>query len=497
MEDLIKSKQFKTLFIIFIVISAIHILFATLTYRGLYMDSSGFMLDMLNSFSNNKLGLAIDPSRSRFSILLIQEVLVVIAYHIFTIKNKFILMGIYSFAQIAFPFLILIWNYYISKRTGKINVFYWSLMTYGILVLPCLIFSVVETHIGIMLHFILWNYLVTDIDYKKRDIIYIILLLIIMCGTYEYVACIGIIFFIAYMFYNKPEYSLKQRIIKSIIGFGSLYCAIYNIIHFCGVEDEMIGAKRFINELYSVIPQLLNLNTLLIILAILLLFVFFFKKTQLNKINYAIAIAYFSVLIYLLSIKYTSLSPMWEGHLRTFTCVIVPVIFIWLFISDKFFKTNNNVRTQNFICIIIMLCIFQTLWQIVETSYWRKNIMYMKEELAKNDGELYIPSEHEELISDFNEPNLRRFIWHWVFINTSILFADEYKPKTILMNYDKPIDEGNVTYREYIYVPNYKPDLLNVPPNLFINQKNEFWDLTDIARAIDKYNKEHNIKTDG
>ena len=159
MEELIKSKQFKILFIIFIIVSIFHILYATLTYRGLYMDGAPFLIDVLNNLASGKTGICIDPSRSRFSILLIQELPVIIAYHLFALKNKFLLMGIYTFVQIAFPFLILIWNYFLSKRTGKINVFYWSLLTYGMFVLPCLIYSQVETHIGIMLHFILWNYL--------------------------------------------------------------------------------------------------------------------------------------------------------------------------------------------------------------------------------------------------------------------------------------------------------------------------------------------------
>ena len=497
MEDLIKSKQFKVLFIIFIVISVFHILYATYTCRGMYMDGAAFMTGMLNNVERGINYFCIDSARSRFSIQFIQEGMVYIAYWLLFIKNKFALMGIYTFSQIAFPFLILIWNYFLSKRTGKIIVFYWSLFAYGTLVLPCLIYSQVETHIGIMLLFIIWNYLIADIEFKKRDIVFIFILMAAICGTYEYVSYLGVIFFTAYFHYIKESDSFLTRFGKHIIGFGSLYAAIFNIIHLVGVESGYNEIPRFIGEFKNVLPQLLHLNYLLVVFAIILSIIFFFRKKELNRRNVDIFLVFMFVFIYLIGNKYSTIHPMWEGHFRTIPCVALPLIFIWMIISDKILKKYNSIRVQNFICIIIMLCLFQTFWQIIETSFWYKNIMYMKEELAKAKEPLYIPSEHEELISDFHEPNIRRYIWHWVFINTSILFADEYKPKTILMNYDEPIDPGNATYREYVYVPNYRQDLLNVPADIFIHQKNRFWDLTDIAKAIDKYNKEHNIKTDG
>ena len=164
------------------------------------------------------------------------------------------------------------------------------------------------------------------------------------------------------------------------------------------------------------------------------------------------------------------------------------------FIRDIGKKKNDKVVISNFICITLLCGIFQTCWQMVNTYYWDKNIQYMKSELKKHDSPLYIPAEHPE-IANFHNEELRRYIWHSTYAFTSILFSDTYEQKTLLMHYDEKIDDGNLTFRDALYV---KPDVSNVmsiPFGTTIDIKNKYWDLTKCALALDKYNKENNIQT--
>lgn len=118
----------------------------------------------------------------------------------------------------------------------------------------------------------------------------------------------------------------------------------------------------------------------------------------------------------------------------------------------------------------------------------------MKNELLETNELLYIPSEHEEL-SGFHNEKLRRYIWHGIFAATSILFSDTYKQKTLLLNYDEIQDPGNNNFRNRLYVVPYNNSEMSIPFGTTISIKNDFWDLTDCAAALDKYNKEHNIET--
>ena len=116
----------------------------------------------------------------------------------------------------------------------------------------------------------------------------------------------------------------------------------------------------------------------------------------------------------------------------------------------------------------------------------------MKNEMQNSNELLYIPSEHPEL-SGFHNKELRRYIWHGIFPATSILFTEEYKQKTLLLSYDEQQDPGNVTFRDILYVISDKK--ISIPFGAVVDIKNDYWDLTDCAKALDEYNKENKIKT--
>ena len=166
-----------------------------------------------------------------------------------------------------------------------------------------------------------------------------------------------------------------------------------------------------------------------------------------------------------------------------------------MYIKDRFNIKTNEIKFTNYICIILLCGIFQTCWQVVNTYYWDKNIQYLKDELNKCEELLYIPAEHE-VISDFHHPDLRRYIYHGIYAATSILVSETYKQKTLLVNYDENQDDGNLSFRNRLYVYPNEKNKMSIPYGAEISIKNKFWDLTECAKALDKYNKEHNIQTD-
>ncbi len=491
MEDLCKQKSFKLLFLTFIIVSIIHIVYAIVCHRGMYCDGAYFMICHLQNLTNGIYKVEFDPSHVRFCIMALMQSPILFAYML-GIKSKFILMGAYSFGQFAFPFLALLWNYQLTKRTKRTDILCWNIFSYGAILCLFMIFSVVETLIGLTFNFILWNYLVSDIDYKKRDILFIIFLLIMMAGTYEYISYLGLFFFIAHFLYVKREKKLYNKVIKSIIGYGSLIVSLFDIIYMINVPGEDGEIKRFFKEFYDFLYYAYDMNILISIITLVILGIFIFKKKYLGIISLIfIGLVYIGVFEYLINTLDESLVPMWELHCRTMVCYVSVIIFMGLFIKDVINKPINQIRIANFICISLICCIFQTCWQMVNTYFWNENISYMKKELANETSELYIPEEHEEISSFFN-PQLRRYIWHGVYSATSIIFSDTYELKTLLVSYKESRDIGDVNERETLYVAQ---DKMSVPFGIKLDLKNEFWDVTKCAEALDKYNKENNIKT--
>ena len=515
METLFKDKIYRVVFGAFIIVSLIHIIYATVTCRGLYLDGSFYIMSQLNYLGNGEFNYCIDRMHPRFFMMMLFQLPVMLSYHFLFVKSKFILMAVYSFTVFILPFGALMYNFYLTKRTGRIDVLFWNLFTYGTILCLFMIFAIVESLVGVTFNFILWNYLVSKEEYKISDIAVIIFLVMMMFGTYEYIIFLGPVIFIAHFFYLQDGISVKNKIMKKIIGWGSLSAALFNIVYMSGVSGEAGEIARFFDEAVNVLPNLLKFNSLFSVAAVLLLILFFFYKKKIQTTGLFFILAVFNLALYrLLKIADFSVNPMWEGHYRAMPCYTLFIIFLIMFLTDyikqkRSQKLCDNDNTDvsavgsqsryealivNSFCIVTVCCIFQMFWQINHTYLWDKNIKYMKSELANCSDILYIPSEHEEISSFWNK-DFRKYIWHSVYTSTSILFSDSYKPKSLLMHYDEEYDENNHPFRESLFVPKNSDNIVVVPVGAPLYIKNEFWDLTDFAEALAKYNSENNIKT--
>lgn len=495
MEELKNNKQFKTLTWIFIIVSMIHVIYATITMRGMYMDGGFYMLELLNKFSNNIHTVTADfGGHPRFFISYLMQIPVLFAHGILAIQDKWALMMIYSFTQFFLPLLAIFCIYKLADRVKRPEMFFWGLLLYSGFLITSIIFSVVETPIGAPLHFLLWIYLSTTMKYTKKDILAIIFLITIMFATFEYVVGLGLIFALASIYYVLKEPEKKNKIIKAFIGLGSLGASIFNILFMLSVPGETSEVMTFIKGSYDFVPNMWNMNIMFTVISLLIIGIAIFRRKLFTTKNIIfISIIFICLLIRLTNIKQYSIYPMWEIHLRSIPCWLIPIMFTCFWISDIRNIKINKVLLSNFTCIALLCGTFQSCWQMVNTYYWDKNIQYMKSELAKHDEILYLPSEHPE-IGYFHNEDLRRYIIHGAYTFTSILFSDEYAPKTVLMTYDEQLDAGDNPFREALYVAP-EENTISIPYGTKVQIVNKYWDLTEFAQALDKYNKENNIQT--
>ena len=124
MDELSNNKQFKALSLIFIIFSILHVVYATITMRGMYMDGGFFTLCMLNNIANDNYNFINDPGHPRFFMLMLNQIPVYLANWALLINNKFALMMIYSFSHFALPLLALLWSWTLCKRTKRNDIFY-------------------------------------------------------------------------------------------------------------------------------------------------------------------------------------------------------------------------------------------------------------------------------------------------------------------------------------------------------------------------------------
>ena len=190
-----KPKSLEILSILFIIISLIHVFYASCSQRALEVDGSVYFINLLNNISNGLWQFYSDSNHPRNQVQWIIETPLLFSGLILHIKSKLTLAVIYSFGAFFTPLIALFWNYELTKRTKQYAVLFWSIFCYACVILLYQNFSIVETIIGVPLQFILLNYLLGNIKYTNLDKIGIVFLIFVMFGVYEHTIFLGIIMF--------------------------------------------------------------------------------------------------------------------------------------------------------------------------------------------------------------------------------------------------------------------------------------------------------------
>jgi hypothetical protein len=317
-------------------------------------------------------------------------------------------------------------------------------------------------------------------------------LLVFLFGSQEYTLFIGIILFLGSLYYAFKEEKMFNKIVKYVIGLGGISSSIYIINFITKHSETQSEASRFIGEAFDFWKNILTLNSVLSVTALLILFIMLFKKKELTNVGKSIIILTFgAILTYMFFNLNLYLCPMWEGHFRTIPCWAVPLIFVIIVFSDMIKKKMPDSFYTNMLTIALICTIAQTIWQINNTYWFNKNIDYMKKELQASPSAIYEPKKGDAEISSFFNPQLRRYIWNFSYTATSILFAPDKKVEKMLMPPVEDTDQNNFIYKDWLYV---KDDKTFFIPTIELNRKNEFWDATEVTKAMDDYSKAHNFR---
>ena len=117
-----KTKYVIVLSIIFLIVSLFFCFYAAICRYGLYLDGEIFILDILDKLADNKPGFFFMDWGTRQSITFLQDIFVNIAFYLFHIENKAILINIYCFTLVFLPFSIILLQYILAKRSKRYDI---------------------------------------------------------------------------------------------------------------------------------------------------------------------------------------------------------------------------------------------------------------------------------------------------------------------------------------------------------------------------------------
>lgn len=495
-----QNKWLKVTALLFTLITVFYVFYASCSHRGLYLDGSYFFVMFLDRMADGLFSIHSMILRPRVTIFWLYHLPIDITGFLFrNLTDKITYSLIYSFTMFLLPILGLWWNYELTKRTKQYAVLFWSVFSYAALILLYQIFAVTESAMGLPYQFVLLNYLLGKIDYTKWDKIGIAFLIFIMFGVYEHTVFIGVTMFALMFLCLFDEENPKNILTKITIGAGSLAASAYTVLYVLMTKGEQSEFRRFLIESINFFPLWDKLNTMILFttVAILVAMVIYKRKeflpTSLIATFYGIYALLFLKMCGNLQVY---LNPIFEQHQRTMIVWLIPLIFAGIFIA-KLKKVPEQKKLFEKMYIPVFLCgIMLSGWQIVTTYYWNQNVAYMKECIENSKETLYFPShDPEKEISSFFSPTLRRYIWNANFTNTALALEPNVEvKKMILQRTTFKIERDNPTLIGQQFAVLEK-GVMGMPYYGVINIKNKFWDLTEPAKAIDKYNKENSIKT--
>lgn len=481
MDNIIKKN--KIWIIIAIILTVIHILYASFSQRAAYMDGALVTVQLLDLYDVNRYRILTDLAHPRFFMYFIDQFPMALGYFVLGIKSKYWLSFIFSLTVFCNPLLILLWNFFLSKRTKRYDIFVLSLFIYAALILPFSIYSIVELIPASMFWLVLLNYLIAEMDYTKKDLLFIVCLVVLLFGSYESVVFIGTLLFAGSLYYASKEQKIFNKIVKYFIGLGGLLASIFVIYSFIISSQLRYEAIDRMQELVRVFywsSYFLNLNFILTILTFILVPIIAFRKSYLsNKSLFIISSLYFFLLALMFKDLNKFLLPLFERDLRLVSSFVIPLILMGLVIYDYFKKKNSTAFYTNLLTITLICMVAHTIWQINNTFWFNRNVQFMLKEMQESKTSLQAMSPDE--FRNAHNKSLRRYFYDSNYIASSILFTPKKKIKTLLI----PLTYYNTNFRPYVNEQN----LFVIPPFFEYKIKNQFWDITKQEEALLKQQK--------
>ena len=112
---------------------------------------------------------------------------------------------------------------------------------------------------------------------------------------------VSAVFFMTSFYYAARQGNRFNKIVKYLIGLGSLCSAIY-VGHFIFSHAQSQNeSSRFFVEAINFLPFVFQLSSLVSVIALILTFVIFFKKDALNKAQkISISVIFAIIFIYMM-----------------------------------------------------------------------------------------------------------------------------------------------------------------------------------------------------
>lgn len=494
-KNIFKNKKILTFSVVFIILSLFHIIYASLTQRGLVSDGQIWVAEILDNLSFDKWYFKfIFGVRTRGFINFINQMPINMGYMFFHINSKYWLSVLFSVPLFLFPFLVLFWQFSLAKRTKRFDIFVLSMALYCLFILPGIPYAAVEVFLASSVMFLLFHYLSADISYTKGDIVLIFLLCFLLYDSSEAEIYYGIILFFASLFYAAKTQFSRSKAVKYFIGInGLLSSVVVFLVSVISLGNRFYTESlRFFLELtpsffdnsrnYLKEPVIFLMFTLLIIAFNIYRYYRHnntYKELN-NKYLIFLLLSYSGLLIYMYLDLYTFFNSSAHNTYRVFPFIILPLISLIILFIDYFNKNIALLFWKNMLLIILIAGSVNTIIQYAYTFYFANFTQKLTKELIHSNKSFLNPD--TDLKQLYNGKD-NVFFYCGSYVTDSLIFAPEYKIHTVVI----PSEKINKDCPQMFLFTKDKKYFVDSFYNKF-HVKNKFWDLEPVLKDLPEDN---------
>lgn len=460
--------------------------------KGIFSDTPNeFFRDFHHIVSNNDNPFSLFafkpyPMPRDFSWL-IHRFIYIVFYPFFT-KSILVNLNLYTFSLLVMPFIMLILNFIIAKRTKRFDIAIFAFALYSLFSIPYISWLARELQIAIMLQTIFLQFFLSKKthNYTKSDLFFYSLFTLFLFKSFENIIFIGPMFFVfGFISYIKNKENKKRYL---LLGIFSLFACLYVVFKdFLFLYEN----QKFILSSYgSSMPWNMYFHSLkgvfiytpiwISIVGIIILLIITYKNRFFKPID-----IFWVTPIIILTLGYiffnTKFVPYPSCEYNLFLCQIIfsSILFFIILIFDYFDFIFNKFFLNNLIIISCIVGILHFSWQINSSLYCYKYKKFIISVLEKCDKP-FVTIHIDPSMTEYN------YAAHNGYIFRSLILSKNKKIKTFILPDLKHIDRSNekdFEYRELCYVDNedYSHFLLI---SQYFQPKSKYWDLSDMAKVF-------------
>ncbi len=474
------EKYSRVSLVCFVIFYAVFVITATLVSRGIFFDGANNFLNILDYPGPDFFVYFHDSMRHRDAFNVLNALFINPALWI-GVTDKQLLAQLFSLPLFLFPGLVILWQYYVSKKHDKYNLFAINLIALTFFVIPNTLWAISEINLVMPIYLLYLTFFVSNKNYDKFDILTMAALSWFFFGSHENIIFLGPMLFVAAFLYARKYPGSANNKYRYFFGALNLAAAAVTVYFIMSSPEQGYRYNDFINAIDICYHFAWKCIYKITIIGLVLLAVVFASKPMLRVKYFIACVCWFFAIGTFIFINFESYTlPGVEIHFKMALYMICVVMFVCALVTDYLGIKPGKDKYNQIICLCCVVGILHLCWQVFQSHQFSLMVADLKATL-KNSKTPFVYLDPYNTIR--KEKKYRDYLNCYATTKTSVAVYPDYRVRAVMLPaLNSPIHcaPPGLKIKDNWTLHNFRPlDMQDV--RLYL--ANKYWDITDIYHA--------------